>query len=413
MVHHAVVIHRLRLLKNKLNSESLKRHRVLPVMAFSFAACIALGGLTISHADQATPSLPLPVVEDKPVVATDAKSDPEGVRFEANVVDSITGKPVEGFVLYLRRDMDVVAKSDAQGRIVIDNLKPGQIRFQCGGGKPLKPGKWTFYRHGPFGRWWSPDAIEPRQRKQIRAGLQRNFDYLEFDLSLDMEPITIVVEQGVTLTGRVFDPNGNPVVGATVAPARTGSGNSITGDTRYSVRTNKDGRYRLVLPASGAVKYNLIAHDGKFKEWRNWGNGVSGAFMTKPGEVIDNKDIRLSETATVHGFVVDTDGNPVPDHEVRLVHSDGQCNRYYVPSAVTDKSGQFVVKFARPGKQHIQAMYFFRNDGGPGGRKFGPVIGPVWSGNPEEGPSGTAQLIDLRVGENARDLVLVVDFDPR
>ena len=50
----------------------------------------------------------------------------------------------------------------------------------------------------------------------------------------------IVVEKGVRIRGRVVDPDGKPVVGATVAPALTGTGNSLTGDTRFSV-TSKDG----------------------------------------------------------------------------------------------------------------------------------------------------------------------------
>src|SRR6185312_477012 len=102
----------------------------------------------------------------------------------------------------------------------------------------------------------------------------RNFDGIDFDLKPGMEPVTITLERGVTVTGRVLDPEGKPVAGATVAPALTGTGNSLTGDTRFSAATDKDGHFSVLLPASGAREYNLVAHDGKDQQWRTWANGV-------------------------------------------------------------------------------------------------------------------------------------------
>jgi len=115
-------------------------------------------------------------------------------------------------------------------------------------------------------------------RKQIvdpKTGWQRNFDSLDFDLSPDMEPVTIEVERAVKITGRVVDPDGKPVAGATAAPARSGSGNSLTGDTRFSVE-DRQGRHvsQCLLPASNVCEYNLVAHDGKYGQWRKWANGV-------------------------------------------------------------------------------------------------------------------------------------------
>src|SRR6185312_10277755 len=107
------------------------------------------------------------------------------------------------------------------------------------------------------------------------------------------------------------------VAGATVAPALTGTGNSLTGDTRFSAETDKDGHFSVLLPASGAREYNLVAHDGKDQQWRTWANGVLSPFRTKPGQVIENVELQLTRPATVRGRVTDASGKPVAGREVR------------------------------------------------------------------------------------------------
>ena len=228
----------------------------------------------------------------------------EGVRFEAEVVDADTRQPVEGFVLFRWSEPKLTAISGPDGKIVIEGLKPGEMDFNTGSGEAIRHRRGTtYYEHGKLGRWWSPDAVKEWQRRTIlqeadsrvggqrnigSEGWQRNFDDLSFDIQEKMKPVRIVVERGVTFRGHVYDPDGNPVSGATVAPAKTGSGNSLTGDTRYSVKTRKDGSYEVVMPAGNKFKYNLIAHDGKYKQWRNWANGFSDPIETKPGQVVEN-----------------------------------------------------------------------------------------------------------------------------
>ena len=112
-------------------------------------------------------------------------------------------------------------------------------------------------------------------------------------------------------------PTAKPVAGATVAPALTGTGNSLTGDTRFSVETDGDGRFTVLLPASGGRDYNLVAHDGKYGQWRTWANGVLPPFRTKPGESMPRRRLRLTRPATVRGRVTDAEGRPVAGREVR------------------------------------------------------------------------------------------------
>jgi protocatechuate 3,4-dioxygenase beta subunit len=108
----------------------------------------------------------------------------------------------------------------------------------------MLPGPFSYHVEASgYARWWSEQSSTQWGRLQVlpnRAGgpgWQRNFDRIDFELKPEMDMVTITLEQAVTITGEVRDPDGKPVAGATAAPALTGSGNSLTGDTRFSVET--------------------------------------------------------------------------------------------------------------------------------------------------------------------------------
>lgn len=312
----------------------------------------------------------------------------DGVRFEAQVIDSITSEPVEGFVLWSWREQSVFGKSDNAGKVVIDNLLPGKFDFNIGGGEPTKHEALAIdlYHHGPFGRWWSADAVNEWERKSIEPGkFQGNFDNVQFDLAVGMNPVTIVVERGVSFSGKVVDPDGKPVAGATVAPAKTGSGNSLTGDTRYSVETEADGSYQVVMPAGNDFQYNLIAHDGKYQEWRNWANGTTDVLTTRPGDEI-KIDISLNRPCTVRGTVTANGNGDRSKLQVRAHSVDRKENRYYDPTTRTDENGNFELKFVRPGKQFIQ-------------------VEPFWL-DADEAPNPSTVVVDLKEGETREGISL-------
>jgi len=301
------------------------------------------------------------------------------VTFEATVRDSISGKPVEGIVLWSWENKDIEGTSDKDGRILIQGMMPGEFQFQVKAvGDDRKPSGVA----GKYARWWSPQAKHDHEREELEKkldlprgldaasiarmrlamgidGFQRNLDGLTFDLSGRKKAVEIFVEPAATITGRVVDPDGVPVAGATVAPAKTGSGNSLTGDTRYSYPTDEEGRFTMVLPAGKQFAYNIVAHDGTYDEWRKWANGHSEILRTQPGETIEGLEIRLTRGGTVRGSVVDAAGNPRPDVDVRAAAVDMRDNRYYVPTTKTGSDGRFELSHISPGEQHIQAAPFW------------------------------------------------------
>lgn len=272
------------------------------------------------------------------------------VNFRARVVDSITGEPVSGFRLSKRSQGDMDGVSGQDGVVTISGMIPGQAEFDAGG--------------KGIARWWSDDAVHMFQKKRVHGErIQRNYGTLTFDLAGGMKPVVIVVEQAVTITGAVVDPDGNPVAGATVAPALTGTGNSITGDTRFSFPTDEDGRFEMLLPASHDAWYNIVAHDGKHMEWRTWANGVMEPIRTTPGQRIDNVVISLSRPCAVRGIVIDRNGRPIADHEVIAQSSDKKENRYYDPMTRSDANGRFELNFIRPGRHTIAGTRYLGLDG--------------------------------------------------
>lgn len=268
-----------------------------------------------------------------------------GATFVARVVDAQTNEPVPDVRLWHWQHPGVEGRSDANGKIVISGMFPGTFEFDVDAA-----------RHA---RWWSEEALSEGARKSIanpKLNWQRNFDSLDFDVQPDGPPVTIVVEKAVRIRGRVVDPTSMPVAGATVAPALTGSGNSLTGDTRFSAVTKADGTFEVELPASHHAKYNLVAHDGALNEWRTWANGVLPLFETRPGDEIDGVELKLTRPATVRGRIVDAQGVGLANVRVSADATDKLDNGYYVPpGATTDGGGGFELGFLRPGDYWLRA----------------------------------------------------------
>jgi BlaR1 peptidase M56/Carboxypeptidase regulatory-like domain len=292
-----------------------------------------------------------------------------GADFVAKVIDSQNGNPVTGFLIRQDwRNPTIAGASDAEGILRISAMIPGKFSF-------------GMIEADGYARWWSDACLSQWSRfeKSNRFGFQRNFDGLDFNMEPGMAPVTIIAEKAVTIRGRVLDPDGKPVAGATVAPALTGSGNSLTGDTRFSVETDKDGAFTMKLPASGEIAYNLVAHDGKYQQWRTWANGIIEPFRTTPGLVMEDMTLHLTRPSTVRGRVVDAAGQPVAGREVRASAADKRENRYYDPTTKTGADGTFELRFIRAGQQHIQVY-------------------PFWL-DAEQAPAGTNRTLTLAEGE--------------
>jgi protocatechuate 3,4-dioxygenase beta subunit len=287
-----------------------------------------------------------------------------GPVFRARIVDSLTKQPVAGVQLGNWRWKNIKGVSDANGMVAIAGIPGETFEFDVEG------------KDAGVVRWWPDQAIHEVEHFRLEKNdWQRNFDSLDFKVTPNMEPVTVIVERGVRIRGMVVDPNGKPVAGATVAPALTGTGSSLTGDTRFSVETGDAGNFDMLLPASKTREYNLIAHDGEFQQWRNWANGVMDPITTQPGDLLEGIKLQLRRPCEVRGQALDEQGKPVVNREVRACAFELNDNGYYVPRTSTDSEGRFDLKYVAPGKHYVQ-------------------VAPLWWA-PTEAPEGTCQIVEV------------------
>ena len=194
----------------------------------------------------------------------------------------------------------------------------------------------------PFGRirvWVRADDLQNRYRLGYGS-----FSYL-IDAGQTAEPVTIQLEHGVLVTGKVLDAEtGKPIPGAHVAPLKYGHHTSWP-DWNASVKTDCRGRFRLTtLRARGiSVIHSEYAGSGfddtpyEFSAGRNKRNEHALDRQQEQPEVDAGGYVfRLSPFLKLRGRVVDVDGEPIGD----VLAYSGLRGR-------SDADGRFSVKVTR------------------------------------------------------------------
>jgi protocatechuate 3,4-dioxygenase beta subunit len=266
-----------------------------------------------------------------------------GISFVAKFVDSESAVPIAGVKMWVEHQKQMTVTSNDHGIVTIPNLFPGRLAFII-----------TSPDHA---RSWSEDNLQPNGRSQEEAALVFELANMYFDIKPDMKPVTITMEKAVVVTGKVVDPHGKPRGGAMVVPIVSETGEQIVGPSMITI-TRSDGTFEMKLPASIDLECSLIARDGPPAHRRDFADGASAKMKTAPGQHVENVKIELTHGATVKGRVVDKNGQPISNREVKAFATDHLEARYDGPSTHTDKDGKFELTLIRPTEQSIQVAPF-------------------------------------------------------
>ncbi|WP_207556138.1 MSCRAMM family protein [Intrasporangium flavum] len=224
-------------------------------------------------------------------------------------VDAKLGTPLEGacpeaYVGHAgaRVEGQVATCSDASGRWSIRGLPAGSYALHLGMG----------YGPYPSGDVWA-----------FKATSQATADLVTVGAGATKAIRNVKIDPPVTISGRITDPFGNPVAGATVNPR--GDLMDRSGECFDCATTDADGRYTVGPIAAGT--YRPVVYTGYgvgpwAPEWVGDSTSFEGAtpLTIKPGKA-GSFSAQLAPASTISGELVDADGSPAGDGWIGFIES--------------------------------------------------------------------------------------------
>jgi uncharacterized GH25 family protein len=257
---------------------------------------------------------------------------------------------------------------------VIENDKTAAIEIRLGGqqkltgivkrpdGKPAEnvcirimpnqgiPGDIKTDAGGQFSLTWNPEDTGWTDGVYFLLAIDKK-NNLAASESLDLEAkeITMTLQAGCRIKGRVLDEAGKPLKGAGAALTFWG-GNWGTGLGDDTLKTDAEGRYEFTaIPAGQKFSVNI-------NNVKGYGSGGSRQFIAEPDSadnIITLEDIVLrAADRKLSGQAVDIEGKPLAKVRVNL-NGSGQPNE----SVETDAKGNFKFENVCAGEADIYASY--------------------------------------------------------
>jgi len=259
-----------------------------------------------------------------------------GATVDVSVVASDDGAPVAGAQVALMvadKDMD---KPDGSGGFLFGVTDgAGKVTFLSPPGRI----EMLLVSHSEF----AASAGSPsREGRGGMGGSPLEGDIPKEIVSDKPAKLTVKLARGITLVGKVLDPEGKPIAGATLRSFSFGLGGSP------STRSGADGAFRLtglVVPGQGMGMPGsmvMVKASGWVQAPREMSVDVSRAAN---GEL--THDFTLAPASTITGRVVGPDGAPVAGAKVSAVLGNmggGMGFLFGESSAYTSVDGRYVLK---------------------------------------------------------------------
>jgi protocatechuate 3,4-dioxygenase beta subunit len=285
-----------------------------------------------------------------------------GYDLAMELVDWQTGRPVPGIEICIMEQIQDGAfdirggstrTSDEHGAARWENLMPGNTIFQA---SRMSYGSPEREQHS-YVRWWRGDAPTPWSRAgSTNKGptLRDGVDWIQIDVTAGLQPIRVLMEKGTKISGVVTGPNGAPMKGVSVGVTPSdGRGGTLTGDMRFTARTDERGEFSGYIPAGNGVIYHLCAYGWPPSKESAAATAISEPFASQPGEDLKFQ-LRMAKGGWIAGRVLDSAGRGAPGMKVSSSASDGLDLSYADRIATTDKTGAYRIGPLRPGAYAIK-----------------------------------------------------------
>ena len=236
----------------------------------------------------------------------------------------------------------------------------GHYRFEG-----LPPGEYQVKVRSVEGYPWTRNEVPPLQ-VLVQAGIVA-------------EDIDFAFSKGLSVSGRVLDPTGNPLAEASV------SGSTRNNWHSYDVLSDEAGEFTLIgFPETDRL-YIQPTKEG-------YALAPQGPFEVPPGG-LEGVTLRMQPEAVMRGWIVDGQGEPLAG--VRVSPGPDRSPWSMLSGFRTEPSdgqGRFEVVGLFPGTYHFSMVL-------PGERRYRRL---------EDGP-----LVEVGVGETVEDVLLVYAAEPR
>jgi len=218
-----------------------------------------------------------------------------GQNVEGTVVNRVTGAPISGVEITLSKDSQHArATSDAQGAFRIDGLKSGAYTPHA-------------EKHG-----FIPAAAGLRPIQVVEGGQA-------VTMRVEMIPMG-------KLSGRVLDPDGKPVKGATLELFASFGGPTVTADAAGNFSFDDIVPATYTLAARPPKSSKAFDRDGRRAAWvLTYFPGVTqrsaaSRITINPGAELFGHEIKLASAPVqrISGVALDPKGEPLPGAEIQL-----------------------------------------------------------------------------------------------
>jgi len=328
-----------------------------------------------------------------------------GAALDGEVLDEETGRPLAGVLVRARHGFEVIeARTNDAGGFRLANLPEGLLSLECfcetydlerqDGIRlsresenfvtvELRPGGEIEGRVMALGsrepltgatvsytmRTWGPEGREDLLSRETKTDDEGRFLFESisrrgYRLEAAAKGYTTAIPEPLGLTqgpeklieiylkaesgasGKVFDPDGRPAVGARVIVLK----GTKYGERTLESKTDGDGLFQIG-GIEGGIPFTLIACGSGSAP------GSLDQLMVAEGVILEDLEVRLQQPAAIHGVAFGPDGNTQPAARVTLDGIKGVLMRYNdaVPMAMTDSEGRFRFTGLAGGKYTLSA----------------------------------------------------------